>query len=86
MKLSKALEYQKTLKLYGADLSLIGCEIFNKQKIPSGVYITVKGQRIQFRTCDSNTLLMTGPEDMKTIENFVEKFWFWEKIKVDNTN
>lgn len=67
-----------TLVLYGATLDDKGFICRCGRTLP--VKVEIKRKRIRFcSTADS--LIMSGPVTVKTVTDFVEKYWFWEKIK-----
>lgn len=66
-----------TLAQYGAEIGL-GDVIVRNAKA-TGVRVVVKRGRIRFESAGSGQLLASGPISAKTVETFVESFWFWEK-------
>lgn len=65
------------LAAYGATLGSYG-EIIRNGK-PTGVTVDVKGRRIRFCSLNTLRLLVSGPISTLTVENFVERFWYWSK-------
>lgn len=70
-------QQRETLKRYGADITADGQIITPSNKL-SGVYIRFKKTRLRMIT-QTDDLLMSGPIEPRTIEQFVEKFWYWKK-------
>lgn len=69
-----------TLKQYGAKLDARGTIVRGKK--PTLVRVESKDGRLYFRGASGQQqLLMSGPVESKTVEDFVEKFWFWAKEK-----
>jgi len=65
------------LALYGATLGSDGT--ICRDSCTSGIRVVIKARRIRFESTGSGKLLASGPVVSKTVENFVERFWFWEK-------
>lgn len=69
-----------TLKQYGAKLDERGTIVRGEKT--TLVRVESKGCRLYFRGASGRQIsLMTGPVEPKTVEDFVEKFWFWTKEK-----
>lgn len=73
-------QIRATLEQYGANVTS-GFQIVRNDK-PLGILIVQRKGRIRFEDADSKALYMSGPIKPETIENFVEKFWFWQKKNV----
>lgn len=67
----------ETLAAYDASLGPYG-EIIRNGK-STGVTASIKGQRIRFRSLNTTQLVMSGPVTARTVEKFVESFWYWSK-------
>jgi hypothetical protein len=65
-----------TLAVYGATLD--GDFIARNGK-KTGVKVVQKKGRLRFEM-DTGGLLMSGPVKPETVQEFVEKFWYWKKI------
>lgn len=65
------------LKPYGAELGLGGA--ICRSGHASGVACVIKGKRLRFESTGTGNLLASGPISAKTVESFVERFWFWKK-------
>ena len=70
------MNWQQALGAYDAHLSEDG-RIVRKGKT-LGVTITEKKNRLRIESV-AGTLLASGPIEGKTVERFVESFWFWSK-------
>ena len=68
------------LSKYGAEIDNEGFIIKGTKKL--SVQASVKNGRIRFKSGDK--LLGSGPNEEKTVENFVEKFWFWKKVEIES--
>lgn len=68
--------WQQALTAYDAHLADDG-RIVRKGKT-LGVVITEKKDRLRIESV-TGTLLASGPIEGKTVERFVESFWFWQK-------
>lgn len=69
-------DWQQALTAYDAHLADDG-RIVRKGKT-LGVVITEKENRLRIESV-AGTLLASGPIEGKTVERFVESFWFWQK-------
>lgn len=67
----------ETLAAYGATLGSYG-EIIRNGK-STGVTASIKGRRIRFCSLNTTQLVMSGPVTTRTVEKFVESFWYWSK-------
>lgn len=67
-----------TLAQYGDKSMTSGFQI-TKGGHPCYVLIGQRKGRMRFESTEGN-LIMSGPCEVKTIETFVEKYWFWEKV------
>ena len=65
----------QALSAYGASLNSDG--FIQKGAKVFSVQATIKGQRLRLET--ATQLLASGPITAKTVESFVEKFWYWKK-------
>lgn len=70
------MSWQQALSAYDAHLGEDG-RIVRKGRT-FGVVITEKKNRLLIAS-EAGTLLASGPIEGKTIERFVETFWFWSK-------
>jgi len=61
---------------YSASLSPDGLIQRDGKTLP--VFVKIAKNRLRFISTSGN-LLSSGPVDSKTVEKFVEDFWFWEK-------
>lgn len=67
-----------TLRQYGAKLDARGTIVRGEKT--TLVRVESKDCRLYFRGASGQQqLLMSGPVEHKTVEDFVEKFWFWTK-------
>ena len=72
MMLSKALEP------FGASVTEQGLFAKGNREIPS-VQISIVKNRLCFTNRMTGDLIMSGPVSARTIQNFVKKFFYWEK-------
>ncbi|KAB8198727.1 hypothetical protein FKV24_000745 [Lysobacter maris] len=70
------MNWQEALSAYDARLDDDG-RIVRKGKT-LGVVITEKRNRLRIESV-AGTLLASGPVEPRTVERFVESFWFWTK-------
>ena len=70
------MSWQSALGAYDAHLAEDG-RIVRKGKT-LGVTITEKKNRLRIESV-AGSLLASGPIEAKTVEQFVESFWFWTK-------
>ena len=70
------MNWQTALSAYDAHLADDG-RIVRKGKT-LGVVIKEKKNRLRFESV-SGSLLASGPVEPRTVERFVESFWFWTK-------
>ena len=68
------------LEKYNASLDENDCIISAKGK-QTGVCIVAKGNRLRYEVFETGTLLASSPQTEKGIENFLEKYWYWDKVK-----
>lgn len=66
----------EALKLYGATVTAAD-EIVARNGTPSGVFVNVRGRRLQFRNGSTGACLASGPVEAATIDRFVTRFWYW---------
>ena len=72
--------FNVTLADYGAHIN--DADQFVKGgKIITSVRIKIVKGRIRFGNAMTDDLVMSGSISSKTIESFVTKFWYWEKVK-----
>ena len=67
---------QRALADYGASLTDDGYIISKSGKV-TGVCVTIQRECIRFE--GSHGLLGSGPIVEKTVQKFVENFWFWKR-------
>lgn len=70
------MRWQQALQAYDAHLA-DGGRIVRRGKT-LGVRIVEKKNRLRIETV-SGSLLASGPITERTVERFVESFWFWSK-------
>ena len=70
------MNWQQALTAYDAHLAEDG-RIVRKGKTLD-VVITEKRSRLRIESV-AGALLASGPIEGKTVERFVESFWFWQK-------
>lgn len=70
------MNWQTALKAYGAYLAEDG-RIVRKGKT-LGVVIKEQKNRLRIESV-AGTLLASGPIESRTVERFVESFWYWTK-------
>ena len=66
-------------KAYGATLTGAD-EIITRAGKESGVFVNVRGRRMQFRNGGTGACLASGPVEAASVERFVTRFWYWEKV------
>lgn len=71
------LTVENALKQYGATIGLGGQIVRNEKS--TGVVVNIRSGRIRFASSESCKSLASGPVSARTVETFVESFWFWEK-------
>ena len=67
----------EALKAYGAALTAAD-EIITRAGRETGVFVSVKGRRMQFRE-GFGKCLASGPVEATSVDRFVTRFWYWEK-------
>lgn len=70
------MNWRSALTAYDAHLAEDG-RIVRKGKT-LGVVITERKNRLRFESV-AGSLLASGPVEPRTVERFVESFWFWTK-------
>lgn len=70
------MNWRSALNAYDAHLAQDG-RIVRKGKT-LGVVITERKNRLRFESA-AGSLLASGPVEPRTVERFVESFWFWTK-------
>ena len=70
------MNWQQALTAYDAHLAEDGRIVRKGNTL--GVVITEKKDRLRIESV-TGTLLASGPIEGKTVERFVESFWFWQK-------
>lgn len=70
------MSWQEALSAYDAHLADDG-RIVRKGKT-LGVVITEKRNRLRIESV-AGTLLASGPVEPRTVERFVESYWYWTK-------
>lgn len=70
------MNWQTALNAYGAHLAEDG-RIVRKGKT-LGVVIKEQKNRLRIESV-AGTLLASGPIEPRTVERFVESFWYWTK-------
>lgn len=73
------MSWQEALSAYDAHLADDG-RIVRKGKT-LGVVITEKRNRLRIESM-AGTLLASGPVEARTVERFVESFWYWKKESI----
>lgn len=72
------------LKEYGSGLSDDGT-ILNQRGEKTGVRVLIRrkrgGRRLIFESVNTGNVLSIGACDRRMVEEFVEGFWVWKKIK-----
>lgn len=71
---------RETLALYGADLAEDNT-IINARNVSTGIRIVQKGKRLRMEDKDTGALYFSGGCNAEAISHFLEKFWFWKKLK-----
>ena len=72
--------FNVTLADYGAHINESDQFVKGDKTITSVRIKIVKG-RLRFENAMTDNLVMSGTISSKTIESFVTKFWYWEKVK-----
>lgn len=72
--------FNVTLADYGAHINEDDQFVKGDKTITSVRIKIVKG-RLRFENAMTDELVMSGTISSKTIEGFVTKFWYWEKVK-----
>lgn len=72
--------FNVTLVDYGAYVNESDQFVKGDKTITSVRIKIVKG-RLRFENAMTDNLVMSGTISSKTIESFVTKFWYWEKVK-----
>lgn len=70
------MNWQQALGAYDAHLAEDGRIVRKGRTL--GVVITEKGNRLRIESV-AGSLLASGPIEPRTVERFVESFWFWTK-------
>lgn len=70
------MNWQQALTAYDAHLAEDGRIV--RKGMTIGVVITEKKNRLRIESV-AGSLLASGPIEGKTVERFVESFWFWRK-------
>ncbi|WP_414608263.1 hypothetical protein [Stenotrophomonas pavanii] len=70
------MNWQEALSAYDAHLADDG-RIVRKGKT-LGVVITEKRNRLRIESV-AGTMLASGPVEPRTVERFVESYWYWTK-------
>ena len=70
------MSWQQALSAYDAHLADDG-RVVRKGKT-LGVVITEKKNRLRIESV-AGSLLASGPIEPRTVERFVESFWYWKK-------
>ena len=70
------MSWQNALQQYDAHLAEDGRIVRRGKTL--GVVITEKKNRLRIESV-AGTLLASGPIEGRTVERFVESFWFWTK-------
>jgi len=70
------MNWQQALSAYDAHLAEDGRIVRKGRTL--GVVITEKGNRLRIESV-AGSLLASGPIEPRTVERFVESFWFWTK-------
>lgn len=70
------MNWQQALGAYDAHLAEDGRIVRKGRTL--GVVITEKGNRLRIESV-AGSLLASGPIEPRTVEQFVESFWFWTK-------
>ncbi len=71
--------FNVTLADYGAHINE-NDQFVKGDKVITSVRIKIVKGRIRFENLMTDDLIMSGTISSKTIENFVTKFWYWEKV------
>lgn len=74
--------FNVTLADYGAHINEDDLFVKGDKTITSVRIKIVKG-RLRFENAMTDDLMMSGTISSKTIESFVTKFWYWEKVKIN---
>lgn len=69
-----------TLADYGAHINE-NDRFVKGDKVITSVRIKIVKGRVRFENAMTDDLVMSGTISSKTIESFVTKFWYWEKVK-----
>ena len=72
--------FNVTLADYGAHINESDQFVKGGKTITSVIIKIAKG-RLRFENAMTDDLVMSGTISSKTIESFVTKFWYWEKVK-----
>lgn len=72
--------FNVTLADYGAHINERD-QFVKGDKVIASVRIKIMKGRIRFENTMTDDLVMSGTISSKTIESFVTKFWYWEKVK-----
>lgn len=68
----------EALKPYGATVTTAD-EIIGRTGKETGVFVNVRGRRLQFRNGGTGACLASGPVEAASVDRFVTRFWYWEK-------
>lgn len=71
---------EETLSLYGASLDETTNVIIKPDGRVSAVEVSIRKDRLRFEGISGN-IYASGPVTPKTVESFVEGFWYWSKPK-----